>query len=167
MAVGAGLAAAIAAAALGGCAGGKAEDEQGAQRPRFRLAPEGMQPERITITVEPFQDRNRDGWPDSIPVTAYLFAPSRSAQPYAFEGGFEFVLTDLDSEPLAEWRIAPEQAPQALQSHNTLTGYRFGLGVPAPEEPVRFPRQTMLAARFTPVQGRPVTASVVIPFGAN
>lgn len=130
-------------------------------------APVGAEPEFMNLAVQPFPDADRDGWPDVVPVLVHLFARD-SAQPRAFDGGFEFSVLDLNQNLIQRWAVNPIDAPRAAAVRGGLTGYSFRLDLPRSENGSLFPDRVHVEAAFIPMSGGPTIARrVLIPFRLN
>lgn len=86
--------------------------------------PDGLTVNRVVFTVaQVLEDRDRNGYYDTIPATVYLFD---TKYPYsiAVPGTFEFVLTEPASgRAIASWSVTWETASKAQA--NTWTGTIF------------------------------------------
>lgn len=127
-------------------------------------APIGFAPDSLLLSVQPFPDVDRNGWPDVVPVLVHLFARD-SAQPRTFDGGFEFSIYDMQQVLLQRWVVNPGDSPKAAAVRAGLTGYSFRLDIPPSADGSPFPDQVHVEAAFVPLNGGATIASrVLIPF---
>ncbi|MBC7834379.1 MAG: hypothetical protein H7Y88_04670 [Phycisphaerales bacterium] len=112
--------------------------------------PPGITPTTLLISASQFPaDSDRNGFADTIEITAYLFAEQHRA-PLAVPGTFRFALLDPASAPLAEWEFDQAQSTAQARVFMPGPGYSFRLNM-LDVATDRLPAtQARLMAFFTP-----------------
>lgn len=72
------------------------------------VQPDWVRPTSIVLNVEQPEDRNSDGYDDTIFVTVYVFDADFRAQSIRVEGGYLFALVDADGMVAMDWDVPPE-----------------------------------------------------------
>lgn len=127
----------LAAAWLAGCA---------ADTAGLAPQPEDTTPAVLGIYVGDVLDADRDGYRDTVVVTAYLFAPDYQA--LWIDGSFHFRFTDDSGSELATWEISAEDARQVRCVTNVGRAYWFSLSTTGQDDPPRV-RSVKLVGTFT------------------
>lgn len=122
-------------------------------------APKGIIPDTLLISAGVPVDSDANGYADTIPAVAYLFAESGGYPlPIWTPGSFVFRLQAPDGRPLAEWTLPPAEVASQRANLPPGPGYVFSLrlldvGTDHLEVPT-----ADLTATFTP-EGEPPVAS--------
>ena len=118
-----------------------------------KAAPTGTAPTALQMWVRtPVPDTDGNGFPDTLPVTVYLFA---EGYPLSVEtaGTFRFELYSAEGKLARVWTIDPAQAKKSVRQAGPGPAYVFALSLlDSGSDRVR--RQTVdLSAVFTPESG--------------
>ncbi|MBL8962600.1 MAG: hypothetical protein KF787_06220 [Phycisphaeraceae bacterium] len=97
-------AAGLVAAAIGPAA---CESSSGRIKPLVSQ-PAWVRPTSIVLNVEQPEDRNSDGYDDTIFVTVYVFDADFRSQSIRVEGTYVFALVDADGLVALDWEVPPE-----------------------------------------------------------
>ncbi len=90
--------------------------------------PSGVDPQQMLLTAGVASDADGNGFPDTIPVTVYLFGDTRRyALPLAEQGSFEFEATTQDGVAIGRWIFPPEETAAAKGESPAGVCYRFAL----------------------------------------
>lgn len=117
--------------------------------------PDGLKVNRVVITVaQVLEDRDRNGYYDTIPVTVYLFDTPRYAYSIQAPGVFEFLVTDPESgKLLAKWSIPWETASKLQTLVWTGTCFPFQLDLREVGTDHLDASEALVACTFTPTGG--------------
>lgn len=120
--------------------------------------PDGLIVNRVVITVaQVLEDRDRNGYYDTIPITVYLFDTPRYAYSIQQPGVFDFSVTDADSgQPLVKWSIPWEVASKAQVLVWAGTCFPFQLDLREVGTDHLDASEALVACMFTPTGGKPV-----------
>jgi len=120
--------------------------------------PPGLNVNRVVITVaQVLEDRDRNGYYDTIPVTVYLFDSPRYAYSIQVPGTFEFAVTDAENgKPLAKWTIPWETASKTQALVWTGTCFPFQLDLREVGTDHLDASEALVACTFTPTGGKAV-----------
>ncbi len=123
-------------------------------------APPGTRASQMLLVAGVPTDADANGYPDTVPVVVYLFAPADvHPLPLRERGEFRFLLRDQDGQELGRWSFSPESSEEAAQSLPPGEGYVFGLRLPPGQDRVRN-QPTSLTAQFVSARdGRVVSSS--------
>lgn len=140
-----------------GMAGCVASDGR-AERPPPRT-PVGTTPDTLLISAGVPLDSDANGFADTIPAVAYLFAEAGAYPlPMWSPGTFVFRLHAPDGRLLAEWTLPPEEVAEQRANLPPGPGYVFSLrlldvGTDRLDVPT-----ADLTATFKPTEGAPVAS---------
>lgn len=148
------VAAAIAAAALGGCVaeGPPMRDARAGSTPR---QPDNLPAGSVVLTVSQFpEDTDADGYADTILATAHLFSHDpRYPLPVTPPGSMRFFLLDETGSLIAEWQFPPEQTALHRRASGVGVGYVFQLSLAAAGAEMLGPIDATLRCEFSPDAG--------------
>ena len=82
----------------------------------------------MVLTAGVASDADGNGFPDTIPVTIFLFGDLRKYElPLSAEGRFDFELRTQDGQLVARWVFPEDETAQSLRDSPTGVCYRFAL----------------------------------------
>jgi hypothetical protein len=117
-------------AVLGGCvtetrSSAPSRNRSSVSRP---ARPSGIEPQQMVLTAGVASDADGNGYPDTIPVTIFMFGDLRRYElPLSVDGEFEFELMTQDARPLARWVFPEDETANSLRDSPTGVCYRFAL----------------------------------------
>lgn len=124
----AGLALFITLVGLVGCGGNVRTGD--ATPPPYPAQPSDIQPERVLVANEPLEDRDLNGFVDTIRVVVYVFGDTnRYALPITVDATFQFRLTGEKGESLGVWAFAPRESSRALFPTQPGPAYGFEISL--------------------------------------
>lgn len=133
---------------LGACAGnqgGSSAQSRRERAARFKQ-PAGLVPETIVIGIEPPEDRNGNGFADTIRVVTYVFGdPNVFPLPMVVDANFQFRLVDAEGRSIGVWAFPPNQVARAVFTTQPGPAFGFELDINA----VGTDRLPTQAARLT------------------
>jgi hypothetical protein len=133
-------------------------------------APANVRATQMLIVAGVPSDADSNGFPDTVPVVVYLFAPAGVYPlPLTERGVFEFRLTAGDGTLLGEWVFAEDVVAGAAQPLPPGNGFIFGLRVAKGSDRVANQAASVTAV-FRPADGgRPVlsTGSATVRMGSG
>jgi hypothetical protein len=90
--------------------------------------PVGIEPEQMLLTASAPNDADGNGFPDTIPVTIYLFGDTRRYRlPIAEQGTFDFTVTTRDGREVGRWIFSEDETRLAQGDSPAGVCYRFAL----------------------------------------
>jgi len=127
---------------------------------RVGPAPAGTRARQMMLVAGVPNDSDGNGFPDTVPVVVYLFAPvDEYPLPLIEPGEFRFELTDRSGERVGLWSFSEALTANSAQELPPGSGYVFGLRM-APGVDRRRNEPAALTAVFTASSdGRTVTSS--------
>ena len=101
-------------------------------RARSRVArpprPSGVEPQQMVLTAGVASDADGNGYPDTIPVTIFLFGDLRRYElPLSAAGSFDFEIRTQDGRTVARWVFPEDETDASLRDSPTGVCYRFAL----------------------------------------
>lgn len=118
--------------ALTGCAAQPADDKRGRAAQTRIEQPAGLVPERVVLGTEPPEDRDRNGYVDTLRVVVYVFGdPNRFPLPMVVDGTFQFRLRSEQGKSLGVWAFAPREVSKAVFLTQPGPAYGFELDLNA------------------------------------
>ena len=115
----------------------------------------------VAVLVEAYPslpiDTDRNGYVDTIDVTAYLFADlRRHPAPLWIEGRFVFRMTDPDDNLLAEWELSEEETAKGRRVFTVGRGHWFRLNMLDVGTDHTNARSAAISCKFIPRTGKVV-----------
>ena len=122
--------------------------------------PTGTRPQQMMLVAGVPSDADANGFPDTIPIVVYLFAPvDVYALPLVEPGEFRFELRASDGGVIGEWLFDREATADAAQRLPPGRGYVFGLRLAPGVDRVEN-QPAALTAQFTAARdGRQIASS--------
>jgi hypothetical protein len=121
--------------------------------------PEWVRPTNLVITSEQPEDRNSDGYDDTIFVTIYVFDMDYRAQSIRVDGSYEFMLVDSDGKFSMKWDVPSEIVSSAYRREAPGPMVRLRLTIPPERASKLGGRAYTLQARLTDAEGRMLESS--------
>jgi hypothetical protein len=136
---------------------GCATDRPGPRRPQ----PPDVIPTQLVMSVGPFEDTNRNGYPDSATVTVYVFSDSYPEASILLPATLTFKLTGRRSGIQREWAFNEEQTRSLLRRGPAGPGYvvRLSLLDNSQSDEIRDTRADLVALYRT-ASGVEITSAV-------
>lgn len=135
------------------------ERTESANPRRIPPPPASARPQQMMLVAGVPNDADGNGYPDTIPVVIYLFAPvDVHPLPLIEPGEFGFELTDRNGKRLGEWRFDRDGTEAAAQDLPPGRGYVFGLRLAPGIDRIQN-QPAALTARFTSARDGRVIAS--------
>lgn len=130
---------------LSGCGGNNVRtDASGTSQ--FPPQPSDLLPERVLVANEPLEDRDLNGFVDTIRVIVYVFGDTnRYPLPIIVDATFQFRLTGEKGDSLGVWAFAPRETSRAAFPTQPGPAYGFEINLNA----VGTDRHPAQAARLT------------------
>lgn len=100
------------------------------ERPRVVRPPRpsGVEPQQMVLTAGVASDADGNGYPDTIPVTIFLFGDLRRYElPLSADGTFDFEIRTQDGRTVARWVFPEDETDASLRDSPTGVCYRFAL----------------------------------------
>lgn len=140
--------------------GGNPVDASSGAGRAVRPPPAGTRVSQMLLVAGVPNDADANGYPDTVPVVVYLFAPADvHPLPLRERGEFRFRLRDQAGRDLGEWSFSPDFSEEAAQSLPPGEGYVFGLRLPRGQDRLRN-QPTSLTAQFISARdGRTISSS--------
>ncbi len=131
--------------ALGGCAGNNVPSDRSSAS-TLPTQPAGIVPERVLVANEPLEDRDLNGYVDTIRAVVYVFGDTNQYPlPITVEATFQFRLTGERGDSLGVWAFAPRESSRAAFLTQPGPAYGFEINLNA----VGTDRHPAQAARLT------------------
>lgn len=131
--------------AHGGCAGNNVPADRSSAS-ALPAQPAGIVPERVLVANEPLEDRDLNGYVDTIRAVVYVFGDTnRYPLPITVEATFQFRLTGEGGDSLGVWAFAPRESSRAAFLTQPGPAYGFEINLNA----VGTDRHPAQAARLT------------------
>lgn len=117
------------------CAAGGCVTESGSAAPprdrtpvRTPPRPSGIEPQQMLLSASIPSDADGNAFPDTIPVTVYLFGDTRRYNlPLADAGSFEFIVATTSGQEIGRWRFDEAQTADARGDSPAGKCFRFAL----------------------------------------
>ncbi len=140
--------------------GGSPVNSSSGESRTVKPAPPGTRASQMLLVAGVPNDADANGYPDTVPVVVYLFAPANvHPLPLRERGEFRFQLRDQDGRDLGEWSFSPDFSEGAAQSLPPGEGYVFGLRLAPGRDRLRN-QPTSLTAQFVSSRdGRIISSS--------
>ncbi|MCC6425781.1 MAG: hypothetical protein IT435_03065 [Phycisphaerales bacterium] len=92
--------------------------------------PQWVRPTNVILNVEQPEDRNSDGYDDTIFVTIYVFDADFRAQSIKIDCSYDFSLVDSNGAPAMEWQVPREVVNAAYRREAPGPMVRLRLSIP-------------------------------------
>jgi hypothetical protein len=130
---------------LAGCGGNNVRSDRSSSN-TFPAQPADIVPERVLVANEPLEDRDLNGYVDTIRAVVYVFGDTnRYPLPITVEATFQFRLTGERGDSLGVWAFAPRESSRAAFPTQPGPAYGFEINLNA----VGTDRHPAQAARLT------------------
>lgn len=131
---------------LGACASNGGGGRRDTAASQFPPQPADIVAERVLVANEPLEDRDLNGFVDTIRVVVYVFGDTnRYPLPITIDATFQFRLIDEKGASLGVWAFAPRETSRAVFPTQPGPAYGFELSLNA----VGTDRVPSQAARLT------------------
>jgi len=92
--------------------------------------PAGVKPQRLVMGNEPLEDRDRNGYVDTIRVVVYVFGDEAGYPlPMTVDATFQFRLTSESGDSLGVWAFAPRESGRAVFPTQPGPAYGFEISL--------------------------------------
>jgi len=139
--------------------------------PHIPPAPRGTEPAHVVLTAQHPTDADRNGFPDTVGVYAYLFPPEGEySLPIFSHGTLRFELDDAETgEAAASWSFSAAQVDNARSRTGVGPCYVFSLSLKDAGMNDEFATRVFaLRAWFEPSSGKPAaTGRIELRLGSE
>ncbi len=143
----------LCAVGLAGCVSDGPAHEQLVEQPVW------VRPTHVVINAEQPEDRNSDGFDDTIFVTVYVFDMDFRAQSIRVECGYVFQLVDADGQVAMEWEVPKDTVVAAYRREAPGPMVRLRLSIPPERATVLGGKPYTLLAKLLAENGGVVESS--------
>lgn len=127
-----------------GCATSDGSRPRRQTQSQFPTQPSDLKPERVLVANEPLEDRDLNGFVDTVRVIVYVFGDTnRYALPMTVDATFQFRMVGEQGQSLGVWAFAPRETSRAVFPTQPGPAYGFELNLNAvgtdriPSQPAR------------------------------
>lgn len=121
--------------------------------------PVWVRPTNLILNVEQPEDRNSDGYDDTIFVTVYVFDADFREQSIRVDCSYVFMLVDADGANAMEWNVPPEVVNSGYRLEAPGPMLRLRLTIPQERAMVLGGKPYTLLARLLTSEGQSIESS--------
>ncbi len=143
----------LCACALGGCVSDQKSEQKLEEQPQW------ARPTHLVINAEQPEDRNSDGYDDTLFVTVYVFDMDLRAQSIRVDCSYVFQLVDRDGKAGMEWEVPRDVVNSAYRREAPGPMVRLKLSIPQDRAVALGGKPYTLLARLIAQDGQTIESS--------